>query len=162
RSFLQGRTARLQPAAAAVPVRSVRSRVGLTMLAFTAVYAMIGVRLVMLGLAEEAPTAFYITAQDAVAASRPDLVDRNGAILATDIKPASLFAEPLQIVDVDEAFEGLTSILPELRNDTIRRRLESGAGFVWLKRGLTPSQQQKIHSLGIPGVGFLEENSRFY
>ncbi len=162
RSFLQGRTARLQPAAAAVPVRSVRSRVGLTMLAFTAVYAMIGVRLVMLGLAEEAPTAFYITAQDSVAASRPDLVDRNGEILATDIKTASLFAEPRKIVDVDEAFEGLTSILPELRNDTIRRRLESGAGFVWLKRGLTPSQQQKIHSLGIPGVGFLEENSRFY
>src|SRR5205807_6989448 len=33
---------------------------------------------------------------------------------------------------------------------------------VWLKREITPKQQQEIHRLGIPGVGFLTENKRVY
>ena len=40
--------------------------------------------------------------------------------------------------------------------------LSSKRGFVWLKREITPSQQQEIHRLGIPGVGFLTENKRVY
>src|SRR4029077_11833945 len=35
-------------------------------------------------------------------------------------------------------------------------------GFVWLKREITPKQQQTIHRLGIPGIGFLRENKRVY
>ncbi|MGA7002206.1 MAG: penicillin-binding protein 2, partial [Pseudolabrys sp.] len=38
----------------------------------------------------------------------------------------------------------------------------SKRGFVWLRREITPSQQQEIHRLGIPGVGFLTENKRIY
>lgn len=139
-----------------------RSRVWLTMGAFASVYLLIAARLVMLGITEPPSSASYISAQDSVAASRPDLVDRNGEILATDIKTASLYAEPRKIVDVDEAFEGLSSVLPELRQPSVRSRLASNAGFIWLKRELTPAQQQKIHNLGIPGIGFLQENRRFY
>ncbi|MBA5777812.1 penicillin-binding protein 2 [Stappia sp. F7233] len=160
RSFLQHRIVRQK--ALPVPSRSMKSRVLLTMGAFACVYALIASRLVMLGLAEPTSAASYISAQDSVAASRPDLVDRNGEILATDIKTASLYAEPRKIVDVDEAFEGLSSVLPELRQPSVRNRLASNAGFIWLKRELTPAQQQKIHNLGIPGIGFLQENRRFY
>ncbi len=35
-------------------------------------------------------------AQDAIATSRPDILDRNGAIIATDVNTPSLFAEPRQ------------------------------------------------------------------
>ena len=35
-------------------------------------------------------------------------------------------------------------------------------GFVWLKREITPVQQAAIHTLGIPGIGFLRENKRVY
>ena len=38
-------------------------------------------------------------------ASRPDILDRNGEILATDIRTVSLYAEPHKIVDADEAVE---------------------------------------------------------
>jgi len=44
----------------------------------------------------------------------------------------------------------------------LRERLSSKRGFVWLKREITPSQQREIHRLGIPGVGFLNENKRVY
>ena len=38
----------------------------------------------------------------------------------------------------------------------------SDAGFVWLKRELTPKQQSEILPLGIPGIGFRTEKRRFY
>ena len=51
-------------------------------------------------------------AQDAIATARPDIVDRNGEILATDVKAPSLFGEPRRIIDKDEAIELLTAALP--------------------------------------------------
>ncbi|MBR7538860.1 hypothetical protein KC221_21940, partial [Mycobacterium tuberculosis] len=36
------------------------------------------------------------------------------------------------------------------------------AGFAWLKRGLTPKHKSQIMALGIPGIGFRTEKSRFY
>jgi len=73
-----------------------------------------------------------------------------------------LFAEPRKIIDVDEAVELLTAVLPDLDVNEVRERLSSKRGFVWLKREITPSQQRDIHRLGIPGIGFLTENKRVY
>ncbi|WP_029058980.1 peptidoglycan D,D-transpeptidase FtsI family protein [Stappia stellulata] len=161
-SFLQRRTVGERHVPRGPSTRAVRSRVYMAMGVFALVYLAIGGRLIMLGMSEEAETASYISAQDSVAASRPDLLDRNGQILATDIKTASLYAEPRKIIDVDEALEGIASVLPDLGTDAVRRRLASNAGFIWLKRELTPRQRTRLHDLGIPGIGFLEENSRFY
>jgi cell division protein FtsI (penicillin-binding protein 3) len=52
--------------------------------------------------------------------------------------------------------------MPDLDAGELRERLGSRRGFVWLKREITARQQQDIHRLGIPGVGFLEENKRVY
>ena len=66
------------------------------------------------------------------------------------------------IIDVDEAVELLTATLPDLDAKELRERLSSKRGFVWLKRDITPKQQQEIHRLGLPGIGFLSENKRVY
>ncbi|WP_248304790.1 penicillin-binding protein 2 [Breoghania sp. L-A4] len=132
------------------------------MVFFAGVYGLIALRLVSLGMATEAPATAYIGAQQAIAASRPDLLDRNGEILATDIKTASLYAEPRKILDVEEAIDKLSGVLPELGSENLRRRLESGSAFQWLKRELTPDQRRAIHHLGLPGIGFLTESRRFY
>ncbi|WFE91639.1 penicillin-binding protein 2 [Roseibium porphyridii] len=161
-SFLQVRRSQPRAARGSVSSSAVKSRVYVAMLAFACVYVAIAGRLVMLAQMEEAPSRAFISAQDSVSASRPDLIDRNGEILATDIKTASLYAEPRRVIDVDEAVEGLIRVLPELDEALVRRRLESGTGFVWLKREMTPQQAKKIHNLGLPGVGFLSENQRFY
>lgn len=128
---------------------------------FVAVYGVIGGRLVMWGVAP-AETASSRGASDLIMAARPDLVDRNGEVLATDIKTASLFAEPRRIIDPDEASELLLSVLPDLDPKWLYRRLASEAGFIWLRRELTPGQQQAILDLGIPGIGFRTEKRRFY
>ncbi|WP_315700960.1 MULTISPECIES: penicillin-binding protein 2 [unclassified Bradyrhizobium] len=139
-----------------------RARVGLAMIAFAAVYAIIGGRLVMFALGADGPNSRRAAQQDAVATARPDIVDRNGEVLATDVKTPSLFGEPRRLIDKDEAIELLTATLPDLDTAEVRDRLSSKKGFVWLKREITPQQQFEIHKLGIPGIGFLRENKRVY
>jgi cell division protein FtsI (penicillin-binding protein 3) len=139
-----------------------KARLGLAIVAFAVIYGVIALRLVMFAEQSDGHGARRSVGQDAVATARPDILDRNGQILATDVKAPSLFAEPRKLIDVDEAEELLTAVLPDLDANEVRDRLSSKRGFVWLKREITPKQQQEIHRLGIPGVGFLTENKRVY
>jgi len=139
-----------------------RARVGLAIIAFAAIYAVIGGRLAMFAVGADSHSARQAAARDAIATARPDIVDRNGEVLATDVKAPSLFGEPRRIIDKDEAIELLTATLPDLETVEVRDRLSSRKGFVWLKREISAHQQQDIHRLGIPGIGFLRENKRVY
>ena len=136
-----------------------RNRVVMTMAVFFAIYSTIAGRLVWLGFQDPDASG---PPPSRVTASRPDITDRNGEILATDIKTASLYAEPRHIVDADEAIEKLSTVLPDLDYEQTYHKLKSGAGFVWLQRQLTPKQQAEIFQLGIPGLGFRTEKRRFY
>ena len=100
--------------------------------------------------------------QDAVATARPDILDRNGEILATDVRAPSLFAEPRKIIDVDEAIELLTAVLPDLDATEVRDRLVVETRLRLAQARDHAKQQQEIHRLGLPGVGFLAENKRVY
>jgi cell division protein FtsI (penicillin-binding protein 3) len=139
-----------------------RARVGFAMVAFAAIYAVIAGRLIMFAVVGDNHGARRTASADAIATARPDIVDRNGEVLATDIKAPSLFGEPRRIIDKDEAIELLTATLPDLDTGEVRERLSGKKGFVWLKREITANQQQEIHRLGIPGIGFLRENKRVY
>ncbi|MFX9231883.1 hypothetical protein ABTN86_19520, partial [Acinetobacter baumannii] len=67
-----------------------KTRIGLIIAAFAAVYAIIAARLVMLEVMPESNVARGSTSQDAVATARPDILDRNGGLLATDVRATSL------------------------------------------------------------------------
>src|SRR5262249_9409910 len=129
-----------------------RARIGLAVLVFAVGYSVIAARLVMFAVNPEAHTARRAGTQDAVATARPDILDRNGQILATDIRAPSLFAEPHRIIDVDEASELLTAVIPDIDAAELRERLASKRRFVWLKREITPKQREQIYKLGLPGI----------
>lgn len=94
---------------------------------------------------------------------RPDIVDRNGVVLATDISVPSIYAEPNKIIDVDEAVELLTATVPDINAKVLRSRLsQSKKGFVWVKREVNPEEKEAIFNLGIPGIGFRYETKRIY
>jgi cell division protein FtsI (penicillin-binding protein 3) len=139
-----------------------KARLVLAIVAFACIYSVIAARLVMFAVAGNAHGVHHTVSQDAVATARPDILDRRGEILATDVKSPSLYAEPRKLIDVEEAVELLTATLPDLDAKELRARLSSKRGFVWLKREITPAQQREIHRLGIPGIGFLTENKRVY
>ncbi len=125
-------------------------------------YAGIGVKLLVLGLSHDPPQTLKTAADGAISGARPDLLDRNGEILATDVKTMSVFAEPNRIIDKDEAVELITAVLPDVDAKQLRERLASKKGFIWVKRQITPKEQAEIFHLGLPGVGFLPENKRVY
>ncbi|MGZ5814635.1 MAG: penicillin-binding protein 2, partial [Xanthobacteraceae bacterium] len=139
-----------------------RARIGLAILIFAIGYSIIATRLVMFAAVPDSHGARRAMGPDAVATARPDVLDRNGEILATDVRTPSLFAEPHRIIDVDEASELLTAVMTDVDAGELRERLASKRRFVWLKREITPKQREQIHRLGLPGVGFLPENKRIY
>ena len=98
----------------------------------------------------------------AVVASRPDIPDRNGVLLATDLNMVSLYADPRRIVDPNEVVEKLSEVIPNLDWRDTHQKLRSKTAFQWLRRQLTPRQQADIMALGIPGIGFRPEKRRFY
>ena len=137
-----------------------QNRILIIMACFIGIFCIISGRLVFYGMKDD-PVDFN-GPTGSILASRPDILDRNGAVLATDINTVSLYAEPRKIIDPDEAFELLATVLPDLNFEQTYARLKGKAGFAWLKRGLTPKHKSQIMALGIPGIGFRTEKSRFY
>jgi cell division protein FtsI (penicillin-binding protein 3) len=138
------------------------ARVGLIMLCFGALFLTLSGRVLYLAMGSDEPVGLRRATADATSAARPDIIDRNGEVLATDVRSVSVFAEPRKILDKDEAVELLTAVLPDLNAKELRDRFERRRGFVWVKREITPRQQAEVHRLGIPGVGFVPENKRVY
>jgi cell division protein FtsI (penicillin-binding protein 3) len=134
-----------------------RARIGLAILVFVLGYAVIAGRLVMFAATPDGQSARRAVGHDALATARPDILDRNGEILATDIRTPSLFGEPHRIIDVDEASELLTAVMTDADAAELRERLASKRRFVWLKREITAKQREQIHRLGLPGIGFLPD-----
>jgi cell division protein FtsI (penicillin-binding protein 3) len=161
------------PAGQARPSRALRgllrlspdkstARIALVAVCFAGLFLALGGRLVVLAVAPEQPGGIRRATSSEISAARPDITDRNGETLATDVKTVSVFAEPRNILDKDEAVELLTAVLPELDARELRERMNTRRGFIWVKREITPRQQAEVHRLGIPGVGFVPENKRVY
>jgi len=157
--------------AAMQSVTACRLRVSLIALAFGALFTVLGARLVdvtLINASLEPTLARTARASDGSAAigqphmSRASIVDRNGALLATNINAASLYANPSIMPNPAEAAEALHGILPDIELNRLRRKLRAKSQFVWLKRGLTPRQQAAVNGLGIPGLEFQEEERRIY
>lgn len=108
------------------------------------------------------PHAAAQPSREATEMERADIVDRNGVLLATNLATASVYADPHLISDAPAAAGRLRTVLADLDEDELARKLASDRGFVWIKRNLTPRQQYEVNRLGIPGVSFLREERRVY
>ena len=86
-------------------------------------------RLVVLGVTADGDGGDGPNFVGAASQARPDIVDRNGETLATDIKTASLFAEPRYVIDPDEATELLATVFPDLDRERLRQQLATDAKF---------------------------------
>ncbi len=146
-----------------VPKLAGQNRIRLVSLIFTAFFLLIAVQLGKLTLMHKPDASALDVVMREKAMPRPDIVDRNGEILATDIEVASLFADPRKISDVDEAVELLTATLPELDAKSLKARLLTpGKAFVWLKRQTNQEERDAVYNLGIPGVAYVNERKRVY
>ncbi len=93
---------------------------------------------------------------------RAEILDRNGVLLAGNVRAVSLFANPRKVLDAQQATTQLLSVLPDLDRAKVLRTLSSDRRFSWVKRHLSPRQQDAVNRLGIPGLGFVDEERRVY
>ena len=147
------------------PEPSVPVQAGVIACTLAGLFLAVTGQLIRLAMKAEALGGVSIAMVEPVATSysRPDIVDRNGRLLATDVEVHSLFADPSRILDRDEAIEKLAAVLPDLDEAELRKTLSDATKhFAWVRRGLTPRLAQAVHDLGLPGFAFRRELRRAY
>ena len=108
------------------------------------------------------PTQRVAARGGSIQSERADIVDRNGAVLATSVPVMSAFVNPRLLLDPQDAAKKIVSALPDLKYDDVRTKLEEDKTFVWVKRGLSPREHDRVNRLGIPGLEFQAEERRLY
>lgn len=93
---------------------------------------------------------------------RSDIVDRNGRILATNLVTHSLYAQPPIMVDKEYAAKKLVEIFPDLNEEKLLKQFTGNRKFLWIKKRISPEQQQMVHDIGDPGLLFGARDMRLY
>ena len=140
-----------------------RDRLLFLVLGLLCLFALLGGRLVWLGLQDYGGTGRAAAHDGTISAARPDILDRTGTVMAMDIKVSSMWAEPVSVQDPGTTFERLTAVFPDLPRDRTLRKLGNRRSlFQWLRREVTPEQEAAVMRLGLPGIHFIRESRRFY
>jgi cell division protein FtsI (penicillin-binding protein 3) len=130
-------------------------------LAFLAAFSTIGARMGLLAATEPVePRSASAGAQ--ILATRADITDRNGRILATNMQTNALYAQPRDMVDPGRVSRELAKIFPEIDPVALERRLTDGRSFLWIRRVMSPEQMQRVHEIGDPGLLFGPREMRLY
>ena len=141
-----------------------RSRLLFAAVVFAVGFVVMAARVVDVAILTDGnePRLARVPAAAPLATGRADIVDRNGVLLATSLRAASLYADPTEIIDPAAAAAQLTGVLTDLKPAHIAAKLVQPKRFVWIKRHLTPAETFAVNRLGIPGLHFQTEERRVY
>lgn len=97
-------------------------------------------------------------------ASRGEIHDRNGNILALDVERQSLYVAPAQVAPADSARLAVTlgAILDMPTEKILAKLLDTSRAWVPIKRWLAPEIADKITILDEPSLHLVYEPHRFY
>lgn len=93
---------------------------------------------------------------------RATITDRNGQALALSLPVAQVYANPMELIDPEDATKKLKTVLPKLDEAETVRRLSLKKQFVYIARDISPVQEIAINNLGIPGIYFEAGERRHY
>ena len=93
---------------------------------------------------------------------RKDIIDKNGVLLATNVKVNSLYAHPSEIINKEKVINSLIKIFPDSDKENLIKKLYSKKPFVWLRKTISPEQQILVKDIGQPGLYFGPREMRIY
>jgi len=108
------------------------------------------------------PTTLENSGRSNTIHKQPDILDRNGVVIATNVPTTSLYTDPTRIKTPKGTAEQLCSIFHDLEYDNVYKLLTSKRKFAWIKRHLTPKESLAIKSTGVPGINFYNDVKRIY
>jgi cell division protein FtsI (penicillin-binding protein 3) len=101
-----------------------------------------------------------------IIATRGNIIDRNGEPLAISTQVLSLWLNPKEILSNPEQSAQLTAAMRGIGidADALNQRISASASreFLYIKRGMPPSEAQAVLDLGLKGVYAQEEYRRYY
>jgi len=151
--------------------KKVRSRTIILLVFFTAWLSVIVLRLIQLQVINHVSLKDEVVRQnhevEDVTPKRGTIYDRSGNILARSIPRPSAFYIPSKEEALSKQYEDIEKLrkalrLPPQSTASIKKRLEKGASFIWIKRKIEPEDAELVKQLKLAGVHFDEENKRFY
>ena len=93
-------------------------------------------------------------------ASRADIIDRNGELVARDLDFYDVSIKPARLRNRDRTAEELARLIPESAS-ALKRRFKNSE-FAYIQRNATPKEAEAIHGLGLPGAEFQPRPRRTY
>jgi cell division protein FtsI (penicillin-binding protein 3) len=93
---------------------------------------------------------------------RGAIKDSGGYILAASIEMNSLFANPREIANPEEAAAKLSPVLGVGKEQLARSLSRRGRGFVWVRRKLDNARADEIRRMNLKGLYFRREFKRVY
>ena len=128
---------------------------------FFCAFAVVGGRMGVLASSEPTEPRSSV-AGASIIAERADIVDRKGRVLATNFETHSLYAQPQQMIEPENAAEKLVEIFPDLDRERLIKDFTGKRKFLWIKKKISPEQMQAVHELGEPGLLFGPREMRLY
>ena len=128
---------------------------------FFCAFAVVGARMGVMATMD--PTEPRAAAPGSViSATRADIVDRNGNLLATNFETHALYAQPHHMIDPERAAKKLMKVFPDLDEERLIRDFTGKRKFLWIRKKISPEQMQAVHEIGEPGLLFAPRDMRLY
>jgi len=141
------------------PEEDTRVRIFVILCLFSAVFVCLALGAVNAALL--APKGGVWSAGHPNAVSRADVVDRNGALLASNIVHYGLYIDPAEVWDRRAAAAQIRRALPRVPMSRLNRVLAGDRRLIVMP-GLTPGEKAAVHGLALGGVSFEPEDRRVY
>ena len=139
-------------------LKEVKRRINWLFLTFLVVFFIIVVRLFVIIFHEK---SYFIFENYTFL---PEIIDRNGNVLATTINVKSLYAHPNKIKDPVHLVNELKKILnfSDEEEKFLLEKLKSNKNFVWIKKEISESEEKEIKALKNASIGLQIEKKRVY
>ncbi|MEQ3630439.1 MAG: penicillin-binding protein 2, partial [Sulfitobacter sp.] len=128
---------------------------------FLCAFTVIGGRMGLLAMSEPSEPRGHAPGA-VISASRADITDRNGNLLATNFETHALYAQPRHMIDPEMAAKKLVKIFPDLKEERLIKDFTGKRKFLWIKKKISPEQMQAVHDIGDPGLLFAPRDMRLY
>jgi cell division protein FtsI (penicillin-binding protein 3) len=141
-----------------------KTRLGFLYLCLVIAFFVVAIRLVFIVAAGDQGSVNSFYSPNKIQ-KRAGIIDRNGVIVATDLKTKSLYISSVLVKKPKMIARKLTRLFPELKYSDVVKKISSSRNrrqWILIRRNVTPKEQELVRDLQIAGLVFEDDLVRIY